>query len=258
VDAQQGTYVSPDGRYRWEPQAQRWVPVEVPAPPPAPAWGAPPGPATPAGAGGWGRPVEAPRSGWNQPSEQTVVAASPQAPAQPTAPWAGAPNPWAAPPVATGYAPAWGAQPGAAAARPAGPAIGGVAAALGGLALVIGAFLAWITASYQGSSFSQKGIDTPSGDGWFFVACGAAVAVVALVAYVAPKPWLGLIVAAAALAAGGLTIFEFANVHGHISDAKAALGQDVGSYGAGLYLLAVGSALALVGGLAETVRGRGR
>ena len=35
MDAQQGTYISPDGRHRWDPQAQRWVPVEVSAAPPA-------------------------------------------------------------------------------------------------------------------------------------------------------------------------------------------------------------------------------
>ncbi|HET9051269.1 MAG TPA: hypothetical protein VFO60_06160, partial [Candidatus Dormibacteraeota bacterium] len=138
------------------------------------------------------------------------------------------------------------------------PAVGGVLTALGGGALVIGAFLAWISATYQGTTISQRGIDTPSGDGWFFVAVGITILAAGVGTLVVPNAWLGLLAVAGAVAAAGVTVYEFADVHGHISDARAALGQDVGSYGPGLYILAGASLLILAGGIAESVRGRGR
>ena len=254
MDAPQSPHLSPDGRHRWDAAAQRWVPVE-----PAPAGGSPasPAPATaqqqpaPASAevtGGWGRPVAL--QPWRASSTIPGLRRPPQ-------PWAAPAQPaWSAP--STSWSTSATRPAGAAATTAAPAAIGGVIATVGGIGLVIGAFLAWISASAQRVSTSQSGINTPSGDGWFFVVCGLAVAVAAIGAVVTPKAWLGLLVAAGSLAAAGLTIYEFTDVHGHIADARSAYGTDVGSYGVGLYLLAIGSLLALAGGLGEAIRGRGR
>lgn len=241
MDAQQDPHVSPDGRYRWDAAAQRWVPVEQPLPP---VEQPPAANAEQTIVGGWGRPV--------QPMHARSGSTFPRWPAQQPP---GAPPPqtrWTAPP-ATPWEPA-GPPTSAALVTPTG--VAAAVAVVGGIVLVLGAFLAWISASAQGISTSQSGINTPSGDGWFFVVCGLLIAAAAVGSVVAAKPWLGFLVVSAALACAGLTIYEFTDVHGHIADARTVLGPNVGSYGAGLFFLAVGSALAFAGGVGEALRAR--
>lgn len=130
-----------------------------------------------------------------------------------------------------------------------------------GAGLVVGPFLPWarITAPLVGT-LTKSGIE--GGDGWLSVAAGVVVAFAGWSLLGArPAASARILVILGALAAGGLALFEYADISNRFSDIRASLDTtpsvfgvsasdlvNVG-YGAGLHLIAASAAAALVLGL---------
>jgi len=136
-------------------------------------------------------------------------------------------------------------------------AIGGALAVAGALALVVGAFLPWITAS-AGSlgTVSQSGVG--GGDGWFFIGGAALTVLLAWFAFRGPaRRRIGIGISILGLVGGALVGVEFNDAHNGIQAISGLSNGSVvfdTSYGVGLYLLAVGVAAILAGGLLAMIR----
>ena len=126
----------------------------------------------------------------------------------------------------------------------------------GAVALAISPFLPWAKGDFVVDTFSETGID--AGWGWVTVAVGALAALVILIAWrPGPSRTGSIVLVLLALMAIGVTAYEFTAVRAELRDAHKGATVDVTedfsvdalttSYGAGLYLSAVGAAAVLVG-----------
>lgn len=159
-------------------------------------------------------------------------------------------------------------QSGAPAAAPARPNIAASALqVVGGVVAVISAFLAWVSISGNGLTVSISGMGTLSGlpdgtpapdlgvtDGGLAIAAGALAIVGGALLLALKKSALSVIAIIGGL--GGLII----GIR-DLSDINSALDQVgssgvSGSVGIGIWLLIVGSAVALIGGVLGLVTGR--
>jgi hypothetical protein len=125
-------------------------------------------------------------------------------------------------------------------------------------AVIAGSFLPWVTvnAPLLGHS-SLAGTD---GDGKLTLAIGAGIAVTAAVALAGYRSlWVGLVTLVLAAVAGTIATVDLIDVNERIGElresipADSPLGQDEGfpvdaNAGAGLFVVLVGSVIALVGG----------
>lgn len=141
-----------------------------------------------------------------------------------------------------------GAQPEASAA-PGGRSNGALILLVGAAALIVGALLPWATASAGFISVSKAGTD---GDGVITLVLGAVIAFFALFALKPQPHQLAVIVGAGAgLAAGGVAIYDIVNVSDAINTAQSQSNLVHASVGSGLYVTAVGAAIAIVGALVK-------
>lgn len=117
-----------------------------------------------------------------------------------------------------------------------------IMALVGGAALIIGALMEWATVTTDVGTLSISGMDA---DGEVVLFCGVVIVVLALLDLALPGPWwwIGVgILGALALFTGVLAFF---NVTEGIEGAE---GGDVSS-SVGLYVVVLGGAAALAGGL---------
>jgi hypothetical protein len=120
-------------------------------------------------------------------------------------------------------------------------------------ALVLGALLPWAKASAGFISVSKAGTD---GDGVITLILGLAVAVLALVAWKPQQHQVAVILGLlAGVAAGAVAIYDIVNVSNAITTAEASSSLVHASVGAGLWITAVGAAIAIAGALVKNNEG---
>jgi hypothetical protein len=130
---------------------------------------------------------------------------------------------------------------------PASRSTGAVVLLIGGALLILGALLPWATASIGFIKVSAAGTD---GDGVITLLIGVGVLVVGWVA-LKPRPHqvvviLGLL---AGVAAGGISIYDIANVSSHVNSAQARSSLVHASVGLGLWLTALAAAGVFAGAI---------
>jgi Protein of unknown function (DUF2510) len=141
-----------------------------------------------------------------------------------------------------------GTQPEAGAAT-GGRSNGALILLIGAAALIVGALLPWATASAGFISVSKAGTD---GDGVITLVLGAVIALFALFAWKPQSHQLAVIVGVGAgLAAGGVAIYDIVNVSNAVNTAQSRSTLVHASVGSGLYVTAVGAAIAIVGALVK-------
>jgi Protein of unknown function (DUF2510) len=134
-------------------------------------------------------------------------------------------------------------------ASPGGRPNGALILLVGAAALVVGALLPWATASAGFISVSKAGTD---GDGVITLVLGAVIALFALFALKPQPHQLAVLVGAGAgLAAGGVAIYDIVNVSDAVTNAQSQSSLVHASVGSGLYVTAVGAAIAVVGALVK-------
>lgn len=114
---------------------------------------------------------------------------------------------------------------------------------VGGALMALGSFMPWVSAR---SGFGSQDVAGTTGDGVFSLGLGALVAIVALVHL--ERPASGLVrggIITAGIVGIGIAIIDYTNVSQKIAGLTTNLVS--ASVGAGLYVLAIGSATAIFG-----------
>jgi hypothetical protein len=119
---------------------------------------------------------------------------------------------------------------------------GAILALVGGALLLLGAFMEWATVSTDAGTLSIAATDA---DGEVVIFCGVVIVVLAVLDLARPGPWWWIGVGVFGAFALFLGLIDLFNVTEGI---EAAEGGDV-SISAGLYVVLLGAAVALAGGL---------
>jgi hypothetical protein len=145
-----------------------------------------------------------------------------------------------------------------------GSPIGTAVGVVGGALLVAGSFLTWVTLSGGGDSVSAKGTD--GSDGWITFGAGLVLIAVSLAAMRAGRRALAILAIVAALAGGGIGVYDALTVRDQIAEdvadqsgitteqARTFIDQSIDagefelSVGAGIFLVIGGGVLGLIGG----------
>ncbi len=145
-----------------------------------------------------------------------------------------------------------------------GSPIGTGVAVVGGALLVAGSFLTWVTLSGGGEKVSATGVD--GSDGWITFGAGLVLVAAGLIAMRAGRRALAILAILAALAGGGVGVYDALTVRDQIAadvaeqsgitteQARTFIDQaiDAGEFdlsvGAGIFLVIGGGAIGLIGG----------